>query len=100
MTIEEIKEYLPHRHPFLLIDRIVSFEKGTRIAAALHAKSAVALTDCQRVVGEREPNTAAVPEGMGTGAAVDSPTSTIEPLLTNESRPRSARTTAYDNTMP
>jgi 3-hydroxyacyl-[acyl-carrier-protein] dehydratase len=33
MTIEEIKEYLPHRYPFLLIDRIVSFEKGTRIVA-------------------------------------------------------------------
>jgi len=24
MTIEEIKEYLPHRYPFLLIDRVVS----------------------------------------------------------------------------
>jgi len=33
MTIEEIKEYLPHRHPFLLIDRVVSFEKGKRIVA-------------------------------------------------------------------
>ena len=33
MTIEEIKEYLPHRFPFLLIDRITSFEKGTRIVA-------------------------------------------------------------------
>jgi len=33
MTIEEIKEYLPHRYPFLLIDRITSFEKGTRIVA-------------------------------------------------------------------
>ena len=33
MTIEEIKEYLPHRHPFLLIDRIVDFEKDTRIVA-------------------------------------------------------------------
>ncbi len=33
MTIEEIKEYLPHRHPFLLIDRIVDFEKGERIVA-------------------------------------------------------------------
>ena len=33
MTIEEIKEYLPHRHPFLLIDRVVSFEKDTRIVA-------------------------------------------------------------------
>ncbi|HEX7402558.1 MAG TPA: 3-hydroxyacyl-ACP dehydratase FabZ [Usitatibacter sp.] len=33
MTIEEIKEYLPHRYPFLLIDRIVAFEKGERIVA-------------------------------------------------------------------
>ncbi len=33
MTIEEIKEYLPHRFPFLLIDRIVAFEKDTRIVA-------------------------------------------------------------------
>ena len=33
MTIEEIKEYLPHRHPFLLIDRVLSFEKDTRIVA-------------------------------------------------------------------
>jgi 3-hydroxyacyl-[acyl-carrier-protein] dehydratase len=33
MTIEEIKEYLPHRYPFLLIDRIVDFEKGERIVA-------------------------------------------------------------------
>jgi beta-hydroxyacyl-ACP dehydratase FabZ len=33
MTIEEIKEYLPHRYPFLLIDRIVSYEKDQRITA-------------------------------------------------------------------
>ena len=33
MTIDEIKEYLPHRYPFLLIDRIVSFEKDKRIVA-------------------------------------------------------------------
>ena len=33
MTIDEIKEYLPHRYPFLLIDRIVSFEKDRRIVA-------------------------------------------------------------------
>jgi 3-hydroxyacyl-[acyl-carrier-protein] dehydratase len=33
MTIEEIKEYLPHRHPFLLIDRIVEFHKDERIVA-------------------------------------------------------------------
>jgi 3-hydroxyacyl-[acyl-carrier-protein] dehydratase len=33
MTIEEIKEYLPHRYPFLLIDRVVAFEKDVRITA-------------------------------------------------------------------
>ena len=33
ITIDEIKEYLPHRYPFLLIDRIVSFEKDKRIVA-------------------------------------------------------------------
>lgn len=33
MTIEEIKEYLPHRYPFLLIDRVVAFEKDKRIVA-------------------------------------------------------------------
>jgi len=33
MTIEEIREYLPHRFPFLLIDRVLSFEKDRRIVA-------------------------------------------------------------------
>jgi 3-hydroxyacyl-[acyl-carrier-protein] dehydratase len=33
MTIEEIKEYLPHRYPFLLIDRVVEFESDKRIVA-------------------------------------------------------------------
>jgi 3-hydroxyacyl-[acyl-carrier-protein] dehydratase len=33
MTIEEIKEYLPHRYPFLLLDRVVAFERGKRIVA-------------------------------------------------------------------
>ena len=33
MTIEQIKEYLPHRYPFLLIDRVVSLEDGKRIVA-------------------------------------------------------------------
>jgi 3-hydroxyacyl-[acyl-carrier-protein] dehydratase len=33
MTIEEIKQYLPHRYPFLLIDRVVAFEKGVSIVA-------------------------------------------------------------------
>ena len=33
MTIEQIKEYLPHRYPFLLLDRVVAYEKGKRITA-------------------------------------------------------------------
>ena len=33
MNIEQIKEYLPHRYPFLLIDRVVAFEKDKRIVA-------------------------------------------------------------------
>ena len=33
MTLDEIKEYLPHRYPFLLIDRVVAFEKDKRIVA-------------------------------------------------------------------
>ncbi len=30
LTIEEIKEIIPHRYPFLLIDRIVEIEEGQR----------------------------------------------------------------------
>ena len=33
MTIEEIQQYLPHRYPFLLIDRVVEYEKDTRLVA-------------------------------------------------------------------
>ena len=33
MTIEEIKEYLPHRYPFLLIDRVDDYEKDKRLVA-------------------------------------------------------------------
>ncbi len=33
MTIEEIKKYLPHRYPFLLIDRVLEWEKDKRIVA-------------------------------------------------------------------
>jgi beta-hydroxyacyl-ACP dehydratase FabZ len=31
--IQQIMTYLPHRYPFLLIDRITQFEKGKRIEA-------------------------------------------------------------------
>jgi 3-hydroxyacyl-[acyl-carrier-protein] dehydratase len=33
MNIEQIKEYLPHRYPFLLLDRIVEWEKDKRLVA-------------------------------------------------------------------
>jgi 3-hydroxyacyl-[acyl-carrier-protein] dehydratase len=33
MTIDEIKQYLPHRYPFLFIDRVISLEKDKRIVA-------------------------------------------------------------------
>ena len=33
MNIQEILEYLPHRYPFLLIDRVVECELGKRIRA-------------------------------------------------------------------
>jgi len=33
MTIEQIRKILPHRYPFLLVDRVVEFEKNRRIVA-------------------------------------------------------------------
>jgi 3-hydroxyacyl-[acyl-carrier-protein] dehydratase len=33
MNVEEIKEYLPQRHPFLLVDRVLEIELGKRILA-------------------------------------------------------------------
>ncbi|OGD12677.1 MAG: 3-hydroxyacyl-[acyl-carrier-protein] dehydratase FabZ [Candidatus Aminicenantes bacterium RBG_13_62_12] len=33
MSIEEILTYLPHRYPFLLVDRVLEMEKGRRILA-------------------------------------------------------------------
>ncbi len=33
MNINEILEYLPHRYPFLLVDRVVEMEEGKRILA-------------------------------------------------------------------
>jgi 3-hydroxyacyl-[acyl-carrier-protein] dehydratase len=31
MYIEEIMEFLPHRYPFLLVDRVLEVEKGKSI---------------------------------------------------------------------
>ena len=33
MDINEIKQYLPHRYPFLLVDRVLELEPGKRIKA-------------------------------------------------------------------
>ncbi|ASK36449.1 3-hydroxyacyl-[acyl-carrier-protein] dehydratase FabZ [Alcanivorax sp. N3-2A] len=33
MDIQQVREYLPHRYPFLLVDRVVSVEPGKRIEA-------------------------------------------------------------------
>jgi 3-hydroxyacyl-[acyl-carrier-protein] dehydratase len=33
MDIKEVLEYLPHRYPFLLIDRVLAFEAGKTITA-------------------------------------------------------------------
>jgi 3-hydroxyacyl-[acyl-carrier-protein] dehydratase len=33
MDIEEIKEYLPHRYPFLLVDRVLELNLGESIVA-------------------------------------------------------------------
>ena len=33
MDIHEIKKYLPHRYPFLLIDRVVDYKRGESLSA-------------------------------------------------------------------
>jgi len=33
MDVNEIREYLPHRYPFLLVDRVLELEKGNSIVA-------------------------------------------------------------------
>ncbi len=33
LDIKEIRKYLPHRYPFLLVDRVVAFESGKSIRA-------------------------------------------------------------------
>ena len=38
MNIEQIKEIIPHREPFLLIDEIIELEPGKRVVAKKHLK--------------------------------------------------------------
>jgi len=33
LDINQIKEYLPHRYPLLLVDRVLDWEEGKRITA-------------------------------------------------------------------
>ena len=33
MNINEVKNFLPHRYPFLLIDRVISFESVKNLTA-------------------------------------------------------------------
>ena len=33
MDIHEIKNYLPHRYPFLLVDRVVAYKQGESLSA-------------------------------------------------------------------
>ena len=33
MDIKEIMDIIPHRHPFLLIDRVLEIEEGKKITA-------------------------------------------------------------------
>lgn len=33
MNVNDIKNYLPHRYPFLLVDRVTAFEKGKSLTA-------------------------------------------------------------------
>ena len=38
MNLEQIKEIIPHRDPFLLIDEVLELEPGIRIVARKHIK--------------------------------------------------------------
>ena len=33
LNIDEVMKYLPHRYPFLLIDRVLEYERGVRLKA-------------------------------------------------------------------
>lgn len=36
LNLEQIKEIIPHRDPFLLIDEVVELEPGVRVVAKKH----------------------------------------------------------------
>ena len=38
LDLEQIKEIIPHRDPFLLIDEVVELEPGVRVVAKKHLK--------------------------------------------------------------
>ncbi|OGO90220.1 MAG: 3-hydroxyacyl-[acyl-carrier-protein] dehydratase FabZ [Coxiella sp. RIFCSPHIGHO2_12_FULL_42_15] len=33
MTMDDIKKFIPHRYPFLLVDKVIAYEKGKSITA-------------------------------------------------------------------
>ena len=37
LDIKEIREYLPHRYPFLLVDRVIELEIEKRVKAVKNA---------------------------------------------------------------
>ena len=39
LNIEQIKEILPHRDPFLLIDEVIELDPGKRVVATKHLKT-------------------------------------------------------------
>ena len=49
LDIEEIRSRLPHRYPFLLVDRVVSVEPGERIEAYKNLSINEPLDGCQAV---------------------------------------------------
>jgi 3-hydroxyacyl-[acyl-carrier-protein] dehydratase len=43
MTVQEIEKLLPHRHPFLLVDRIVELEPDKRVVGIAQCSAIMAL---------------------------------------------------------
>ena len=70
MDINDIKQRLPHRYPFLLVDRVVELEEGKRILAYKN------ITANEEVFNGHFPNTPIFP-GVMLEAQVDSVKRTI-----------------------